>query len=131
MVGTVGRGRAAAISVAFIVGALVPSAASADQPPSTHGAIVSAAVHSDVSGPLRNAGVAAPSAAHLTERPLRRIDPGQGNGRDGAVQGTTGPPLSVTSGLRFERIAPDDLDRIRRFVGDALTAAPGVDVSKA
>lgn len=69
-----------------------------------HGAVVSAAVRHDVSPPLRALhGVAAPSAANLTERPLYRLNPGRGSGPDTAVQTTTTADVSASTsnGLGF------------------------------
>src|SRR3954451_6504621 len=88
--------------VAVLVAFIAPAAVSAEG--GNHGAEVSDAVRHDVSPPLRAMHVAAPSAANLTERPLRRLNAGQGNGPDAAQQTTSGEAAAVTSGSGFEGV---------------------------
>jgi Carboxypeptidase regulatory-like domain/Fibronectin type III domain len=102
----VARGLSAVIGIfVLLVGVLAPAgvlAASGDN----HGVEVSAAVRHDVSPPLRTIHVSAPSAANLTERPLRRVNPGNGSGPDTALQTTTTTSFSgnTTTGQAFEGI---------------------------
>lgn len=69
-----------------------------------NGAEVSSAVRHDLSRPLRSMNVASPSAANLTERPLRRLNAGQGNGPDAAQQTSTGSAVSLTNSTGFEGV---------------------------
>ncbi|HEY8801405.1 MAG TPA: hypothetical protein VIM20_12465 [Candidatus Limnocylindrales bacterium] len=76
-----------AVAAMLATAALIPTSASAEPPPTTHGAEVSAAVHHDVSRPLGHMAPASPSAANLRERPLRLVGPGSSpNQPDGATQ---------------------------------------------
>jgi hypothetical protein len=84
--------------VVIAIGALVPAATLA-----ANGVEVSDAVKHDVSPPLRQIHVAAPSAAGETERPLYRLQAGRGS-PDSAVQGTTGTNVATTGGLGFEGV---------------------------
>jgi len=105
--------RAAAVRVLVSLGlviaaaappaALVPVALAGD-----HGAIVSAAVHHDVSKPLGHLTPTAPSSANLRERPLRLVGGGSPNGPDGAVQGGAGAAAATTSGIGFAGIGNGD-----------------------
>ena len=68
-----------------------------------HGAPeVNAAVHSDVSPPLRDIR-SKPHAYALTEKPFRRIPTGPATATqpDGALQSTAGPQIAVTNALNF------------------------------
>jgi len=70
---------------------------------------VQAAVHHDVSGPLRGAP-SAPSAHKLTEKPLRVL-PNKGNALnqpDGAIQAAPGPQVGTTTGLSFAGVGQGD-----------------------
>ena len=89
----------------LLAGVLAPSGVLATAG-DNHGAVVSAAVKHDVSPPLRAIHVSAPSAANLTERPLRRVNPGNGSGPDTALQTTTTTSFSgsTTTGQAFEGI---------------------------
>lgn len=88
-------------SVVLVIGAAAPAAVVAE--PGTVGPIVSDAVHSDVSPPLRNV-VSAPSAATRTNRPLRRFNVGAGSGPDTALQTSVSSSLAVTSPNGFDGI---------------------------
>ena len=89
----VGLGIAAAIPPAIVAPAVLAG---------DHGAIVSAAVHHDVSRPLRHLGPTAPSAANLRERPLRLVGSGANpNTPDAALQGSAGAAAAASPGLGF------------------------------
>ena len=86
-----------AIAAMLVSATLIPAGALADPPATVHGAEVSAAVHHDVSRPLRNLAPTAPSAANLREQPLRIIGSGANpNTPDGAVQGSAGTAAAAT-----------------------------------
>ncbi|MEO8570084.1 MAG: fibronectin type III domain-containing protein [Chloroflexota bacterium] len=99
----------AAVGAAILISSLGPSGAAGSPPPTVHGAVVSAAVHHDESGPLREAGPRSPSAANLRERPLKLVGPGSGpNTPDGATQLTSGGPLTAAGGPGFAGIGNGD-----------------------
>ena len=99
------RGVSALLGLIVVVGGLIaPAAVVAEDEPGQKGAEVSEAVKHDVSPPLRMAHVPSPDAARETEKPLRRINVGRGNGPDGALQTTTGPDVAVTTPNSFEGV---------------------------
>ncbi len=108
------RPRVARLLAPVSIGALlasmliVPVGASAAPPAGTPGAEVSAAVHHDISPPLRTMGPSAPSAATLRERPLRTVGGQVNNGPDGALQMTAGPAVATTAGLSFAGVGQGD-----------------------
>jgi len=70
---------------------------------------VSAAVHHDLSAPLRGLAPAAPTARRLTERPLRLIGNSGPDQADGALQSTAvGPAIASTPGLNFAGVGNGD-----------------------
>jgi hypothetical protein len=79
---------------------------------------VNAAVHSDVSPPLRTLR-SKPHAYALTEKPFRPIPTGPATTTlpDGALQATTGPQIAATNGLGFAGVGNGDY-------GFAPNAAP-------
>ncbi|MEO8438429.1 MAG: hypothetical protein ABI562_08200, partial [Chloroflexota bacterium] len=116
----------AAVAATIAISALGPAAAVGATPPMIHGAVVSAAIRHDVSGPLRDAGPTAPSAANLRERPLRLVGPGSGpNTPDAAVQQTSGAPLSASSGLGFAGIGNGDYGFSPRYAPPDTVGAIG------
>jgi hypothetical protein len=87
---------------------------------------VSAAIHSDVSQPLRDVKVSAPSAANMREQPLRLIPPAGGSyGNDSAVQTTTGPLVGVTNGLNFAGVGKGDYGFTVQYAPPDTTGAVG------
>jgi hypothetical protein len=99
----------AATAAILATAALIPSTASAEAPTVIHGAEVSAAVHHDVSRPLRNLAPTAPSAANLREQPLRLVGPGSApNTPDGATQQATGSAAAATPGIGFAGVGNGD-----------------------
>jgi hypothetical protein len=92
-----------AILVAAPSSALVPIVVAAGQ-----GATVSAAVHHDLSKPLRHLAPTAPSAANLRERPLRLVGGGSPHGPDGAVQVSAGSAAATTAGIGFAGVGNGD-----------------------
>ncbi|HEY8869402.1 MAG TPA: Ig domain-containing protein [Candidatus Limnocylindrales bacterium] len=95
--------------VALAGPSLVASPALAGPPSSASGPVVSAAVHSDVSPPLRNLTPTSPSAATLFERPLRMLGPnGAAGGPDPVVQSTAGTAAATTSGRNFAGVGMGD-----------------------
>jgi hypothetical protein len=89
---------------------------------------VSAAIHSDVSAPLREMAqkVSAPSAANQREQPLRLLPPVGGfNGPDGAVQGTSGPLVGTTAGLGFAGVGNGDYGFSVRYAPPDTNGAVG------
>ncbi|MEA2620215.1 MAG: hypothetical protein QOC97_988 [Chloroflexota bacterium] len=98
-----------AVAAALALTTFGPSATMGEAPTTTHGAVVSAAVHHDVSGPLRDAGGRAPSAANLRERPLKLVGPGSNpNTPDGAIQGSPGGQLAASGGPGFPGVGNGD-----------------------
>jgi hypothetical protein len=88
--------------VALAGPSLVAGPALAGPPISDTGPEVSAAVHSDVSPPLRYMTPTSPSSATLRERPLRTIGPaGAAGGPDPVVQATAGTAVATTPALGF------------------------------
>ena len=81
--------------------------------PDSSGPEVSAAVYSDVSGPLSDLvglAPAAPTDKEKKEKPLRVL-PNMGNAlnqQDGAVQSSPGPLASTTGGLNFAGVGQGD-----------------------
>ena len=66
------------------------------------GVEVRQAVQHDVSGPLRDAKVASPSAANMKERPLRPLPPIGGPVADGAVQPESTSQVAATTVQGFD-----------------------------
>jgi hypothetical protein len=98
-----------AVAAVLATAALLPSSASAERPPATHGAEVSAAVHHDLSRPLGHMAPASPSAANLRERPLRLVGPGSSpNQPDGATQQAAGSAAAATPGIGFAGVGNGD-----------------------
>jgi hypothetical protein len=70
---------------------------------------VSAAVHHDVSPPLRGMAPASPTARRLTERPLRLLGGNASVHPDGALQSSVaGPAVATTPGLNFPGVGNGD-----------------------
>ncbi len=84
----------------------------ADPPPPVGPVEVSSAVYSDVSGPLSGLTGLAPSPSDNKEKkdkPIKMLPPrGNGNGPDGAVQGSSGPLVGTTAGLGFAGVGQGD-----------------------
>jgi hypothetical protein len=112
---TLGRSWTVLSGLAVIVAGMAPAAVLAEAP-GNHGVEVSSAVRHDVSPPLRDIHVSAPSAANQTERPLLRLNPGQGQA-DAAVQTTTGPDVAISGGTGFAGVG-------RGFPGFSVLYAP-------
>jgi hypothetical protein len=94
-------GRVSAVFASLaVLAAWAPTAALAPaalaEVPASHGTQVSESVRHDVSPPLRDLHVSAPSAATDTEQPIMRISPGRGGGPDTAVQTTTTTNINVS-----------------------------------
>lgn len=103
----------------------VAAPATSAQVGTTNGAEVSAAVRHDVSPPLRGMQPSSPSAANLTERPLRRVGaPGPGS-PDGALQPAPGPALATNSGLAFAGVGQGDYGYSVRYAPPDTTGAVG------
>ncbi len=99
--------RSAAVAMAAIA-TLLPSMTVAEAQTSPLGAQVSAAVHHDVSKPLRHLQPTAPGSANLTERPLRLVGQGSPNAPDAAVQGTSGSASAAAAGIGFAGVGNGD-----------------------
>lgn len=97
--------RAAVVALVLTLG-ITPGITVATAPIS--GLEVSAAVHHDVSPPLRNLRPASPSAHSLTERPLRLVGQRGPAGPDGALQTEVGPAVGTTAGLGFAGVGQGD-----------------------
>ena len=98
----------------------------AGPPENPGGPEVSPAVQADVSAPLRDAPVSAPSAANMREQPLRLIPPaGPMTGVDGAVQTTTGPLVSTAGGLSFPGVGQGDYGFSDRYAPPDTNGAVG------
>jgi hypothetical protein len=100
--------RSIAVAAALVVMAILPGA-TAIATTSRHGAEVSAAVHHDVSRPLREMAPTSPTAHRLTERPLRLVGSVGPDQPDGALQpATVGPAVATTQGTSFAGVGNGD-----------------------
>jgi hypothetical protein len=105
---------------------LTVQAAPNTQPPPNGPVEVSSAVKSDVSAPLRDAKVSAPSSSNLREQPLRLIPPSGGStGSDPAVQTVPGPLVSATAGLSFAGVGQGDYGFTDRYAPPDTVGAVG------
>ena len=86
---------------------------------------VSAAVHHDVSPPLRGMAPASPTARQLTERPLRLIGQGGPQLPDGALQATAGASVAATAGLGFAGVGQGDYGFSDRYAPPDTNGAVG------
>src|SRR5215212_8097946 len=84
-------------------------------PPDNGQVEVSPAVQHDVSPPLRGLSASSPGAENHRERPLRPIPQRDlvNNAPDPAVQASTGPTVSATSGLNFAGVGQGDYGVVR------------------
>ncbi len=108
--------RSVAVAAALVVSTILPGT-TAIAGSVGHGAEVSAAVHHDVSRPLREMAPTSPTAHRLTERPLRLVGPVGPDQPDGAVQSTVGPAIGTIAGVGFAGVGNGDY-------GFAPNAAP-------
>ena len=104
-----GAGAAAAL---LLGSSLIVTAASAGSVlaalPSAGSVQVSAAVHHDVSPPLRGMAPASPSARKLTEQPIRLTGRTYPNMPDGALQGSATTFAATTAGIGFAGVGQGD-----------------------
>ena len=104
-----GAGAAAAL---LLGSSLIVTAASAGSvlaaQPSAGSVQVSAAVHHDVSPPLRGMAPASPSARKLTEQPIRLTGRTYPNLPDGALQGSATTSSATTAGIGFAGVGEGD-----------------------
>ena len=100
---TTHRRLSSSLLAALLSAAVVLPASVAAEGPSATGPEVSSAVHSDVSPPLATLTPSSPSAANLTERPLRRIAAGAGQ-PDAAVQAPPTTAVATSNGLSFDGV---------------------------
>jgi len=108
--------RSVAVAAALVVSTVLPGT-TAIAGSVGHGAEVSAAVHHDVSRPLREMAPTSPTAHRLTERPLRLVGSVGPDQPDGALQLTVGPAVGTVAGLGFAGVGNGDY-------GFAPNAAP-------
>jgi hypothetical protein len=99
---------ASAAALAIVAAGLIPAAVVAQDTHVVSRAEVSAAVRQDVSPPLRGMAPASPTAARLTERPLRLIGSAGPDQADGALQKTAGSAAGTTPGLGFAGVGQGD-----------------------
>jgi hypothetical protein len=102
------------VLIALLIGSTISARAAAPSGKDTTGPVeVSAAVYSDVSGPLSDlVGVApaAPDEKEKKEKPIRSL-PNMGNALnqdDGALQTVAGPLAGTTNGLNFAGVGQGD-----------------------
>ena len=90
------------------------------------GVEVSSAIKADISAPLRDAKVSAPSAANMREQPMRLIAPAGGSaGYDPAVQTQAGPLVSTSAGLSFAGVGQGDYGFTVQYAPPDTTGAVG------
>jgi hypothetical protein len=100
--------RSIAVTATLVLVGILPGATAIAKSSSPR-ADVSAAVHHDVSPPLRGMAPASPTAHRLTERPLRLVGSIGSDQPDGALQSTAaGPAVATTPGLNFAGVGNAD-----------------------
>ena len=119
------RGGATALLglILSVSAALAPTAIAASG--GANGPDVSGAVRHDVSGPLRDQKVASPSARNETERPIHRLNAGQGHGPDGAQQADTAQAPSTTGGVGIEGLGRGQYGEVIQYAPPDTVGAVG------
>ncbi len=116
---------AAAAGLAIVAAGLIPAAVAAQDAPAISGAEVSAAVHQDVSPPLRGMAPASPTARQLTERPLRLIGSNGPAQVDGALQKAIGPAVGTTTSNSFAGVGQGDYSFVDQYAPPDTNGAVG------